>query len=94
MLTNDRGNVLYIGSTQNLKDRIGFHKRRLIPGFTKRYNVTKLVYFEELASLNEALLREKYLKGKNRNKKNKLIASMNPSFGDLALDPEIISTEI
>ena len=46
MLTNDRGNVLYIGSTMDLKERLDFHKKRLIPGFTKKYNVTKLVYFE------------------------------------------------
>jgi putative endonuclease len=83
MLTNDRGNVLYIGSTENLKERIVFHKKRLISGFTKKYNVTKLVYFEELSDLDEALLREKYLKGKNRRKKDKLIESMNPRFEDL-----------
>jgi len=86
MLTNSRGNVLYIGSTENLKERITFHKRRLIPGFTKKYNVTKLVYFEEFSSLDQALLREKYLKGKSRAKKNKIIESKNPYFKELGLD--------
>lgn len=83
MLTNDRGNVLYVGVSENLKERIGFHKKRLTPGFTKKYNVTKLVYFEELPGLEEALLREKYLKGKTRAKKNKIIEIKNPSFKDL-----------
>jgi putative endonuclease len=86
MLTNDRGNVLYIGSTCDLKERISFHKRRLIPGFTKKYNVTKLVYFEKLAGLDEALLREKYLKGKTRKKKDTLIQTINPAFRDLTPD--------
>jgi len=86
MLTNDRGNVLYVGSTENLRERIRFHKGRLIPGFTKKYNVTRLVYFEELTCLEEALLRENYLKGKTRAKKNKLIEIKNPSFRDLTLD--------
>ena len=84
-LTNDRGNVLYIGSTENLRERIRFHKKRLIPGFTKKNNVTRLVYFEELSCLEDALLREKYLKGKTRAKKNKLIEIQNPSFRDMGL---------
>ena len=54
MLTNNRGNVLYIGSTEDLKTRLGRHKKRLIPGFTEQYNVDKLVYFEEHASLESA----------------------------------------
>ena len=86
MLTNDRGNVLYVGSTENLRERIGFHKKRLIPGFTKKYNVTKLVYFEQLPSIEHALQREKYLKGKTRMKKNRLIESHNPTSKDLAAD--------
>ena len=84
MLTNERGNVLYIGSTDDLKKRIYFHKNRLIPGFTKKYNAHKLVYFEEHPNLESALTREKYLKGKSRTKKNKLIISMNPNLNDLS----------
>ena len=86
VLQNDRGNVLYIGSTTNLKERIYFHKKRLIPGFTKKYNVHQLVYFEEHLNLESALIREKYLKTKTRRKKNKLIESMNPQLRDLTLE--------
>ncbi len=83
ILTNDRGNVLYIGSSENIKERLNYHRKRLIPGFTKKYNVTKLVYFEMLPDLEAAQLREKYLKGKARKKKNLLIEAMNPSYKDL-----------
>ena len=83
MLTNQRGNVLYIGVTENLKERMSFHKKRLIPGFTRKYNVTKLVYFEVLTNIEAANLREKYLKGRIRQKKMALIESLNPTFKDL-----------
>ena len=83
MLTNFRGNVLYIGSTEDLRTRLGQHKKRLIPGFTQKYNADKLVYFEEHPSLESAELREKYLKGKNRAKKNVIVESLNPKWNDL-----------
>ncbi len=83
MLTNDRGNVLYIGSTENIKERLYFHRKRLIPGFTKKYNGTKLVYFETLPDLEAAQMRGKSLKGKTRRKKNLLTETMNPSYEDL-----------
>jgi len=83
ILQNDRGNVLYVGSTENLKERIYFHKKRLISGFTKKYNVHQLVYFEEYSSFELVVDREKYLKNKTRSKKLKLIASKNPKFWDL-----------
>ncbi|MCP4975527.1 MAG: GIY-YIG nuclease family protein [Maribacter sp.] len=83
ILTNDRGNVFYIGSTESIKERMYFHRQRLIPGFTKKYNVTQLVYFEMLPDLETAQLREKYLKGKTRKKKNLLVEAMNPSYKDL-----------
>lgn len=84
MLTNDRRNVLYIGSTEDLKRRMYFHKRRLVPGFTKKYNVHSLVYYEAHSSLESAESREKQLKGKTRAKKNVLIESINPSWSDLS----------
>jgi len=84
MLNNDRGNVLYIGSTENLKKRIYFHKRRLIPGFTKKYNVHRFVYYEIHSSLEGAEKREKQLKGKTRAKKNALVEAINPMWGDLS----------
>lgn len=86
MLTNDRGNVLYIGSTEDLKKRIYFHKRRLIPGFTKKYNVHRLVYYEVHQTVEAAELREKQLKGKSRAKKNAIVETMNPKWGDLSED--------
>ena len=84
MLTNDRGNVLYIGSTEDLRRRMYFHKRRLIAGFTKKYNVHRLVYFETISSLEAAEVREKQLKGKTRAKKSALVESKNPSWSDLS----------
>ena len=84
ILSNDRGNVLYIGSTAELKKRIYFHKERLIEGFTKKYNVTRLVYFQFYPSLEKAEEREKYLKGKTRAKKITLIESTNPDWEDLS----------
>ena len=84
VLTNDRGNVLYIGSTANLKKRIHHHKYRLVPGFTKKYNVDRLVYYESHPDMDAARAREKQLKGKDRGKKNALVESMNPSWHDLS----------
>lgn len=84
MLTNYWGNVLYIGSTEDLKTRVYQHKKRLIPGFTQKYNVYKLVYFEEHPDVESAEMREKQLKGKDRAKKNKVVESMNPQRNDLS----------
>lgn len=84
MLTNYWGNVLYIGSTEDLKTRIYQHKKRLIPGFTQKYNVYKLVYFEEHSSEESAITREKQLKGKTRAKKNAVVESINPEWNDLS----------
>lgn len=83
ILSNERGNVLYIGSTEDLRKRIYLHKKRLIAGFTKRYNVHRLVYFEQYSSIGKARAREKYLKGKTRAKKIALIESANPAWKDL-----------
>jgi len=84
ILTNHWRNVLYIGSTEDLKTHIYQHKKRLIPGFTKKYTVYTLVYFEEHADVAAAELREKQLKGKTRVKKNTLVQSMNPEWNDLS----------
>ena len=86
ILCNDRENVLYIGSTEDLKKRIYLHKKRLIAGFTKKYNVTRLVYFEEHPNIEKAIEREKYLKGKTRIKKNIIIESTNPDWADLTTE--------
>lgn len=83
ILTNDRLNVLYIGCTNNLRKRLLHHKRRLVPGFTKKYNVHRLVYFEEQLDINIARQRERQLKGLSRAKKDALVTSMNPNRRDL-----------
>jgi putative endonuclease len=83
ILTNQHNVVLYVGSTTDLKKRVYMHRNRLIPGFTKKYNVTKLVYFETLASHDEALARERLIKGGSRAKKVALIQSQNSTWQDL-----------
>ena len=84
MLTNGRGNVLYVGATENLKERVYLHKGGFVTGFTKKYNVDRLVYFEKHEGIEKARERERQLKGKTRAKKNLLIESFNPSWCDLS----------
>lgn len=88
MLTNDRQNVLYVGCTNDLRKRLVHHKRRLVAGFTKRYNVHRLVYFEEQPDMDAARRREHQLKGLSRAKKEALVTAVNPArrdlFGELA----------
>lgn len=86
ILTNNRLNVMYTGSTCELINRIYLHRNRLIDGFTKKYNVTRLVYFEGLVSIEEAVLREKQIKGYNRSKKNALVKGINENWRDLYAD--------
>jgi putative endonuclease len=84
VLTNDRRNVLYVGVTDNLKKRLYHHKHGLVPGFTKKYNVHRLVYHESHQSMDAARARERQMKGKTRAKKNALVESGNPSWSDLS----------
>lgn len=81
--TNSQNNVLYTGVTNNLIRRIWEHKQKLISGFTERYNINKLVFYEVFEDINEAIAREKQLKGGSREKKLKLIESINPGLEDL-----------
>lgn len=83
ILCNKHRNVVYVGCTDDLKKRIYFHRKRLISGFTKKYNVDRLIYFEEHASLDEALKREAQVKKYRREKKNQLVQKMNPAWADL-----------
>jgi len=83
IITNYTNTTLYIGVTSNLLRRIYEHRNKLIEGFSKRYNLYKLVYFEYSDSIISALEREKYLKGKTRKFKEELINSMNPTWADL-----------
>jgi len=68
-MTNQRNTTLYIGSTSDLLNRVYEHKNKLIPGFTSKYNIDKLVYFEEYDNAYEAVSRERQLKGWLRKKK-------------------------
>ncbi len=84
MTNGPRPAVLYTGVTGNLCRRVWQHKSKLIPGFTSRYNLTCLVYYERFFYPDAAITREKEIKGWRRSKKIKLIESMNPNWDDLA----------
>ena len=83
IMTNKYNKVLYTGVTSNLLRRITEHKEKTIEGFTSRYNITKLVYYEEYNTMEEAIAREKQIKGGSRQKKLDLIKSKNPEWKDL-----------
>lgn len=83
MLTNKTNKVLYTGVTNNLKRRIYEHKNGLVDGFTKKYNVHKLVYFDYTTDVHSAISREKQIKGWTRAKKDVLINEFNPNWQDL-----------
>ena len=84
ILTNWNDRVMYIGVTNDLQRRLYEHKNKLADGFTKRYNVHKLAYYEVTTDVNSAIAREKQLKGWSRAKKNALVETMNPDWHDLS----------
>ncbi|MCL2675450.1 MAG: GIY-YIG nuclease family protein [Firmicutes bacterium] len=84
ILTNWNNKVLYIGMTNDLERRMYEHKNKLVDGFTKKYNVNKLVYFDSSANVNDAIQWEKQLKGRLRKRKDDLVASVNPKWEDLS----------
>jgi len=79
-----RSRVLYTGVTNDLGRRVHQHKRSLTPGFTSRYHIKRLVYFEEFGDVRDAIAREKQLKGWVRSRKVRLIEQKNPTWEDLA----------
>jgi putative endonuclease len=83
IMTNKNNRVLYTGITNDLKRRVYEHKEKLIDGFTKKYNVSKLVYYEIFEDPENAILREKKIKAGSRQKKIDLIYSMNKEWCDL-----------
>jgi len=85
IMTNKSG-TLYTGVTNNLKKRVFEHKNKLIPGFTKKYNIACLIYFETFGDVYSAIAREKVIKGWLRKKKIELIRETNPNWKDLAED--------
>jgi putative endonuclease len=86
ILTNKRNTVLYTGVTGDLRARVHQHREKLLPGFTKRYNVRKLVYYEAGHDAIGAIAREKQIKAGSRQKKIDLINNSNPEWRDLYED--------
>ena len=88
IMTNYSQTSFYIGITGNLQKRVWEHKNKFVEGFTKRYNIDRLVYYELTDSVENALNREKQLKRWHRDWKINLIKEMNPEFKDLSIDWE------
>lgn len=83
IMTNWKNTVLYTGVTNDLVRRVYEHKEKLVEGFTKRYNLTKLVYYEVAANAEAAILREKQMKAGSRQKKVELVEELNKTWADL-----------
>ena len=86
LVTNRKDGTLYIGVTNDLERRMYEHKNKLIEGFTSKYNLNKLVYFEQFQYVNDAIRREKQFKNWNRQWKIELIEKDNPDWNDLSFD--------
>jgi len=86
ILASQRNGTLYIGVTSNLQKRIWEHKNKIVKGFAEKYNVDKLIYYEQTENVMSALEREKQLKKWNRSWKIKLIEKKNPKWSDLYFD--------
>ena len=86
IIANNWNKVLYTGVTRDLAKRIGEHKHKMIKGFSRKYNCTKLVYFEDRGTISAAIFREKQIKGGSRKAKVNLIEAVNPGWRDLSAD--------
>ena len=84
IISNWNNKVIYTGMTNDLETRIYEHKNKIFEGFSKKYNLDKLVFYEYTNDVNAAIAREKEIKKWRREKKNKLIESVNPEWKDLA----------
>ena len=84
LITNKHNTVLYAGVTNDIERRIYEHKHRIFDGFTKKYNLTKVVYYEYFDQIDQAINREKEIKGWKRKRKNALVESLNPEWKDLS----------
>jgi len=89
ILTNTYNTVLYTGVTNDLDRRCFEHKHKVLKGFTQKYNVNKLVYFEQFSLIDSAISREKQIKGYSRSKKKALIDQFNKEWIDLFYDGKI-----
>lgn len=87
-IATNRSKTLYIGMTNSLERRMYEHKHKLVPGFTVKYNIDRLVYSEQTPSVHDAIAREKELKGWTRARKIALINGMNPGWKDLSIADE------
>lgn len=85
-IMTSRSGTLYTGVTSDLRRRVYEHKHKLLPGFTSKYNVRRLVYFESTSDVHAALSREKQIKAWRRAKKIALVESRNPQWQDLSED--------
>ncbi len=83
IMTNPTRTVLYTGVTNDLRTRVYQHKEKTVPGFTGRYNVSKLVFYEATPDVTSAITREKQIKGGSRAKKIAQVEAMNPDWKDL-----------
>ena len=86
LLTNWNDKVMYVGMTNDLVRRVHEHRTHAVKGFTEKYNVNRLVYFEETSDVYAAMTREKQIKKWRREKKNALVMQANPAWRDLADD--------
>lgn len=84
IITNKWNTTLYAGITNNLSNRLWQHKQKLVRGFTSKYNLNKLVHHEVFTNIEEAIAREKQIKGGSRKKKIELIEKDNPKWKDLS----------
>jgi putative endonuclease len=90
ILTNSNNTVLYTGVTNDLERRCFEHKQKRIKGFTYKYNVDKLIYFEQFDSITEAIAREKQIKGYSRLKKIALVNNLNTNWDNLYREDKIV----
>lgn len=86
ILASKRNGTLYVGMTTNLQNRLYEHKNKIVPGFSQKYNIDKLVYFEITTDVKSAIAREKQFKKWNRAWKLELIEKYNPEWNDLSED--------
>lgn len=86
IMTNKYNTTLYTGVTNDLVRRASEHKTKLVEGFSKRYNLSKLVYYEVFEDVNDAIEREKQIKAGSRRKKVNLITSVNPDWNDVTAE--------
>jgi len=94
ILANKYNKIFYIGFTDDIERRINEHKNKMFEGFTKKYNVDKLVYFEKHLTMEEAQLREKRIKRWRKEWKKELIEKMNPKWNDLSQNFEKVLTPV